>query len=58
MAKTKLMKDLFKTIQQVARELQIHQMTVRKVIKLDMKAKSHAQVQKLLITQISKENHF
>ncbi len=55
MAKIKLKKDPFKPIQKVARELKIHETRVTKVVKFDEKAKSCAQVQKHLITQVSKE---
>jgi hypothetical protein len=53
--KTKLKKDPFKPNQKVARELQIHEKRVTKVVNFDEKAKSRAQVQKHLITQVSKE---
>ncbi len=53
--KTKLKKYPFKSNQKVARELQIHEKRVTKVVKFDEKAKSREQVQKHLITQVSKE---
>jgi transposase len=53
--KAKFKKDPFKSMRQVARELQINKKQVRQVVKVDMKAKSRARVKKHLVTQVSKE---
>jgi transposase len=53
--KAKFRKDPTKSMRQVARELEIHERQVRQVVKVEMKAKSRARVQKHLINNMSKE---
>jgi inhibitor of nuclear factor kappa-B kinase subunit alpha len=55
MVSTRIKKDPFKSIRQIAREVGIEEKTARMICKQDVKVKSRARVKKHLINQVSKE---